>query len=51
MYLFFSADASDELLIDLGDPVGDLAVASVLMVVGGQLILLRPRKVGFYPSF
>ncbi|KAG2023126.1 hypothetical protein CC2G_000817 [Coprinopsis cinerea AmutBmut pab1-1] len=28
----------------LGDPAGDLAVASVLMVVGGQLILLRPRK-------
>lgn len=28
----------------LGDPDEDLAVASVLMVVGGQLILLRPRK-------
>ncbi|KAG6866024.1 hypothetical protein C0991_009433 [Blastosporella zonata] len=28
----------------LGDPVDDLAVATVLMVVGGQLILLRPRK-------
>ncbi|KAF9455011.1 RIC1-domain-containing protein [Macrolepiota fuliginosa MF-IS2] len=28
----------------LGDPVEDLAVAIVLMVVGGQLILLRPRK-------
>ncbi|KAH8835929.1 RIC1-domain-containing protein, partial [Flagelloscypha sp. PMI_526] len=28
----------------LGDPVNDLAVATVLMVVGGQLILLRPRK-------
>ncbi|KDR85280.1 hypothetical protein GALMADRAFT_83897 [Galerina marginata CBS 339.88] len=28
----------------IGDPVGDLAVATVLMVVGGQLILLRPRK-------
>lgn len=23
----------------------DLAVATVLMVVGGQLVLLRPRKV------
>ncbi|KAF9015469.1 RIC1-domain-containing protein [Cyathus striatus] len=29
---------------ELGDPVDDLAVATVLMVVGGQLILLRPRK-------
>ncbi|TFK30747.1 RIC1-domain-containing protein [Coprinopsis marcescibilis] len=28
----------------LGDPADDLSVASVLMVVGGQLILLRPRK-------
>ena len=26
---------------ELGDPVDDLAVATVLMVVGGQLILLR----------
>jgi hypothetical protein len=33
------------LLAELGDPVDDLAVATVLMVVGGQLILLRPRKV------
>ncbi|KAF8213519.1 RIC1-domain-containing protein [Mycena galopus ATCC 62051] len=31
---------------ELGDPVDDLAVATVLMVVGGQLILLRPRKSG-----
>lgn len=30
---------------ELGDPVDDLSVATVLMVVGGQLILLRPRKV------
>uniref|UniRef100_A0A0W0FAM6 RIC1 C-terminal alpha solenoid region domain-containing protein n=1 Tax=Moniliophthora roreri TaxID=221103 RepID=A0A0W0FAM6_MONRR len=28
----------------LGDPVDDLTVATVLMVVGGQLVLLRPRK-------
>ncbi|PFH54758.1 hypothetical protein AMATHDRAFT_72525 [Amanita thiersii Skay4041] len=28
----------------LGDPLEDLTVATVLMVVGGQLILLRPRK-------
>jgi len=32
----------------LGDPVDDLAVATVLMMVGGQLVLLRPRKVGFH---
>lgn len=31
--------------LELGDPVDDLAVATVLMVVGGQLVLLRPRKV------
>jgi len=30
---------------EIGDPVDDLAVATVLMVIGGQLILLRPRKV------
>ncbi|CAA7259964.1 unnamed protein product [Cyclocybe aegerita] len=28
----------------IGDPVDDLAAATVLMVVGGQLTLLRPRK-------
>ena len=32
-------------ILELGDPVDDLSVATVLMVVGGQLILLRPRKV------
>ena len=31
--------------LELGDPVDDLAVATVLMMVGGQLVLLRPRKV------
>ncbi|EMD41642.1 hypothetical protein CERSUDRAFT_128592 [Gelatoporia subvermispora B] len=30
----------------LGDPVDDLAVATVLMIVGGKLVLLRPRKSG-----
>ncbi|KAH0838539.1 RIC1-domain-containing protein [Lanmaoa asiatica] len=30
----------------LGDPIDDLAVATVLMMVGGQLVLLRPRKSG-----
>lgn len=32
-------------LVEFGDPVDDLSVATVLVVVGGQLILLRPRKV------
>lgn len=36
--------------IEIGDPVDDLAVATVLMVVGGQLILLRPRKVCCVPE-
>ncbi|THH21002.1 hypothetical protein EW146_g469 [Bondarzewia mesenterica] len=30
----------------LGDPADDLSVATVLMMVGGQLVLLRPRKSG-----
>ncbi|KZT74904.1 RIC1-domain-containing protein [Daedalea quercina L-15889] len=30
----------------LGDPVDDLAVATVLMIVGGKLVLLRPRRSG-----
>jgi hypothetical protein len=33
---------------ELGDPVDDLSVAAVLMVVGGQLVLLRPRKVTLF---
>ncbi|CCM01611.1 uncharacterized protein FIBRA_03672 [Fibroporia radiculosa] len=28
----------------LGDPVEDLAVATVLMIVGGKLVLLKPRR-------
>ena len=31
--------------VEFGDPVDDLAVATVLMMVGGKLVLLRPRKV------
>ncbi|KAI0067916.1 RIC1-domain-containing protein [Artomyces pyxidatus] len=30
----------------LGDPAIDLSVATVLMMVGGQLVLLKPRKSG-----
>ncbi len=33
------------ILAELGDPAEDLAVATVLMIVGGKLVLLRPRKV------
>ncbi|KAI9066722.1 RIC1-domain-containing protein [Trametes sanguinea] len=28
----------------IGDPADDLSVATVLMIVGGKLVLLRPRK-------
>lgn len=30
----------------LGDPSDDLSVATVLMIVGGKLVLLRPRRSG-----
>jgi hypothetical protein len=36
---------SNRLLLELGDPMDDLSVATVLMMVGGKLVLLRPRKV------
>lgn len=35
---------------EFGDPVDDLGVATVLMMVGGQLVLLRPRKVNMSPK-
>ncbi|KAG8764188.1 hypothetical protein FRC11_000042 [Ceratobasidium sp. 423] len=31
---------------DMGDPVNDLTVATVLLLVGGRLVLLKPRKTG-----
>lgn len=31
--------------LELGNPEVDLAVATVLMMVGGKLVLMRPRKV------
>lgn len=37
------------LFVELGDPVEDLAVATVLMIVGGKLALLKPRKVSVRP--
>lgn len=37
--------------IELGDPADDLAVATVLMMVGGKLVLLRPRKVSIIATF
>ncbi|KZO96717.1 RIC1-domain-containing protein [Calocera viscosa TUFC12733] len=30
----------------LGDPTDDLIVATVIMLIGGKLVLLRPRKAG-----
>ena len=35
-------------LVELGDPMNDLSVATVLMIVGGRLVLLKPRKVCHY---
>jgi hypothetical protein len=32
-------------IIELGDPADDLAVATVLMMVGGNLVLLKPSRV------
>jgi hypothetical protein len=33
--------------IELGDPAEDLSVATVLMMVGGNLVLLKPHRVSF----
>jgi hypothetical protein len=35
--------------VELGDPVDDLVVATILLIVGGRLVLLRPRKVRASP--
>lgn len=43
--LFALITTNTYILSELGDPVDDLSVATVLMMVGGQLVLLRPRKV------
>lgn len=40
-----SNDDFAELVVEIGDPTDDLAVATVLMIVGGNLVLLRPNKV------
>ena len=37
--------------VELGDPMEDLAVATVLMIVGGKLVLLKPRKVHLHIAF
>jgi len=37
-------------LVELGDPADDLAIATVLMMVGGKLVLLKPRKVNALQS-
>lgn len=31
---------------ELGDPMDDLAVATVLMMIGGKVVLLRPQRAG-----
>jgi len=39
------AELGVQMSLELGDPEHDLTVAAVLMLLGGRLILLRPRKV------
>ena len=41
-----TSDVYFYVIIELGDPMEDLAVATVLMMIGGKLVLLRPRKSG-----
>jgi hypothetical protein len=33
------------LMIELGDPADDLIVATIIFLVDGKLVLLRPRRV------
>ena len=44
--LYETSDIYIYVIIELGDPMEDLAVATVLMMIGGKLVLLRPRKSG-----
>lgn len=44
--LYETSDIYFYVIIELGDPMEDLAVATVLMMIGGKLVLLRPRKSG-----
>ena len=44
--LYEASDIYFYVIIELGDPMEDLAVATVLMMIGGKLVLLRPRKSG-----
>jgi hypothetical protein len=32
-------------MIELGDPADDLIVATIIFLVDGKLVLLRPRRV------
>lgn len=34
--------------IEFGDPVDDMVSATILLLVGGKLVLLRPRRVRLY---
>jgi hypothetical protein len=38
-------------MIELGDPADDLIVATIIFLVDGKLVLLRPRRVGPSPFF
>lgn len=44
--LYETSDIYIYVIIELVDPMEDLAVATVLMMIGGKLVLLRPRKSG-----
>jgi len=36
-----------ELMAELGDPADDLIVATIIFLVDGKLVLLRPRRVSW----
>jgi len=38
-------DGRVELMSELGDPADDLIVATIIFLVDGKLVLLRPRRV------
>jgi hypothetical protein len=39
------------LMIELGDPADDLIVATIIFLVDGKLVLLRPRRVSLSSIF
>ena len=38
------------LMSDLGDPADDLVIATIIFLVDGKLVLLRPRRVSGTPT-